>query len=103
MLFRSVTLSQTSTSTPINPGTTTITFKFGASPYALPGETVFSFISSPSNKDQLDLSQLKEMTNTPIGGRGSFPNGPDILVVNVYITSATAIANLVIRWGEAQA
>ena len=98
MLFRS-SLSQNI----LAAVTSTNSLQFSANAFAVPGETVFSFISSPSNKDQLDLSQLKEMTNTPIGGRGSFPNGPDILVVNVYITSATAIANLVIRWGEAQA
>jgi len=94
-----LTLNQNILST-VTSGNTLI---FQANNFAVPGETVFSFISSPSNKDSLDLSQLKELTNTPIGGRGAFPNGPDILVVNVYITSATATANLVIRWGEAQA
>jgi len=72
--------------------------------YALPGETVFSFISSPSNKDSLDLTPFKELTNTPIGGRGTFPNGPDVLFINVYITQGSPVnANLVLRWGEAQA
>jgi hypothetical protein len=72
--------------------------------YANPGETIFSFIASPANKDSLDLSSLKEMTNTPLGGRGAYPNGPDVLAINVYITTGTAInANLVLRWGEAQA
>ena len=72
--------------------------------YALPGETVFSFINSPANKDSLDLSNLKELTNTPIGGRGTYPNGPDVLFVNAYITQGSPInANLVLRWGEAQA
>ena len=94
-----VTLSQPIAST-VTSGNSLV---FQGNTFAVPGETIFSFISSPSNKDSLDLSQLKELTNTPIGGRGAFPNGPDILVVNVYITSATAIANLVIRWGEAQA
>jgi len=72
--------------------------------YALPGETIFSFISSPANKDSLDLSPLKELTNTPIGGRGTFPNGPDVLFINCYLTQGSPInANLVLRWGEAQA
>ena len=44
------------------------------------------------------------MTNTPIGGRGAFPNGPDVLAVNVYTTDgATVTANLLLKWGEAQA
>jgi hypothetical protein len=72
--------------------------------YAQPGETIFSFISSPANKDALDLSALKEMTNTPLGGRGAYPNGPDVLAINVYVTTGTALStNLVLRWGEAQA
>jgi hypothetical protein len=72
--------------------------------YALPGETIFSFISAPANKDSLDLSSLKELTNTPLGGRNAYPNGPDVLMVNVYLTQGTTInTNLVLRWGEAQA
>jgi len=77
---------------------------FSRNQYASPGETIFSFISSPSSKDGLDLSPLKELTNTPIGGRGTYPNGPDVLMINVYVTQGSAVnANLVLRWGEAQA
>jgi hypothetical protein len=72
--------------------------------WAIPGETIFSFISSPSSKDSLDLSPLKELTNTPLGGRGCYPNGPDTLFINVYLTSGQPLpTNLVLRWGEAQA
>jgi len=72
--------------------------------WAVPGETIFSFISSPANKDTLELSSLKELTNTPLGGRGTYPNGPDTLFINVYLTSGPSIqTNLVLRWGEAQA
>lgn len=72
--------------------------------YATPGETVFSFINSPNGTDALDLSALKELTNTPIGGRGTFPNGPDVLFFNVYLTQGTPIlCNLILRWSEAQA
>lgn len=72
--------------------------------WAIPGETIFSFISSPANKDSLDLSPLKELTASPLGGRGCYPNGPDTLFINVYLTSGPALqTNLVLRWGEAQA
>jgi hypothetical protein len=72
--------------------------------WAQPGETIFSFISSPSSKDSLELTSLKELTNTPLGGRGTYPNGPDTLFINVYLTSGPSIqSNLVLRWGEAQA
>ena len=87
-------------------GTATLTSQvnISRSTYALPGETVFSYINAPANKDSLDLSLFKELTNTPIGGRGCYPNGCDILFVNAYITQGSPInQNLVLRWGEAQA
>jgi hypothetical protein len=72
--------------------------------WAVPGETIFSTVSNPGSKDVLDLSQLKELTNTPLGGRGTYPNGPDTLFVNVYLTQGSPLlTNLVLRWGEAQA
>ena len=72
--------------------------------YAVPGETVFSFIAGQQARDALDLTPLKELTNTPIGGRGTYPNGPDVLFINVYLTlGAPILSNLVLRWGEAQA
>ena len=52
----------------------------------------------------LDLNQLKELTNTTLGGRGTFPNGPDVLAINVYKTTGNAVtSNIIIKWGEAQA
>jgi len=81
----------------------TLKFQFGAA-YALPGEQIFSFIATPGGSDKLDLQELKELTSTSIGGRGTFPNGPDVLAINVYKTAgASTVANLIIRWGEAQA
>ena len=82
----------------------TVTFTFGQPPFALPGETVFSFITNPGETSSLDLSELKELTNTTLGGRGTYPNGPDVLAINVYKTGGTAtVANIILRWGEAQA
>jgi hypothetical protein len=81
-----------------------ITFQFGDFPAALPGEQVFSFISNPGSTNTLDLGELKELTTTAIGGRGTFPNGPDVLAINVYKVSGTAVpASIILRWGEAQA
>jgi len=85
-------------------GTGTITFSFVQPPYAQPGETVFSFIAVPGERSTLDLSALKELTNTPLGGRGTYPNGPDVLAINVYKVSGIDItSNIILRWGEAQA
>jgi hypothetical protein len=87
-----------------NPVTTGSQIQLSRNTYAIPGETIFSFVSSPANKDAIDLSALKELTNTPIGGRGTFPNGPDVLMINVYLTQGAPVnSNLVLRWGEAQA
>jgi hypothetical protein len=81
----------------------TLKFQFGAA-YALPGEQVFSFVTNPGNTDNLSLEALKELTNTTLGGRGTFPNGPDVLAINVYKVSGSATpVNVVLRWGEAQA
>jgi len=99
-----VTFNQSSIGTAFTPGTTTVQFKFGIPPYAQPGETVFSFIAGPGTTSTLDLSELKELTNTTLGGRGTYPNGPDVLAINVYkVTGAAINSNIVLRWGEAQA
>ena len=80
-----------------------ITFQFGAN-YALPGEQVFSFIANPGDTAELSLEALKELTATAIGGRGTFPNGPDVLAINVYKVAGSPVpSNVILRWGEAQA
>ena len=100
--YYKITFSQTSIAN-ITAGAT-VGFLFGQPPYAQPGETVFSFIANPGSLANLDLSGLKELTNTTLGGRGTYPNGPDVLAINVYKTSGAAVnANLILRWGEAQA
>lgn len=82
----------------------TVTFQFGDPQFALPGEQVFSFLCQPGSLNALNLSELKELTTTAIGGRGAFPNGPDVLAINVYKTTGSATPGAVIlRWGEAQA
>ena len=81
----------------------TVTFQFG-SLFALPGETVFSFVANPGETNSLSLDALKELTSTTIGGRGTFPNGPDVLAINVFkVAGGATNANLILRWGEAQA
>jgi len=72
--------------------------------YAAPGETIFSFVGLPNNQTALNLGQLKEITNTAIGGRGVYPNGPDVLAINCYLTGGNQQeVSIVLRWSEAQA
>ena len=84
---------------------TNVTYSSGS--YAIPGEQVFAFAAQPAGDATLDLSQLKELTNSPFGGVGVFPNGPDILAINVRVSnntgSATVRGAILIRWTEAQA
>ena len=81
----------------------TLTFTFGSA-FATPGETVFSFISNPGESSDLSLATLKELTSTTLGGRGAFPNGADVLAINVLKVSGSSVnVNLILRWGEAQA
>jgi hypothetical protein len=96
-----ITFTQASNTT-IN-AADTLTFTFGSN-FAAPGETVFSFISNPGESNVLSLDSLKELTSTTLGGRGAFPNGADVLAINVLKVSGTALnVNLTLRWGEAQA
>jgi len=72
--------------------------------FAAPGETIFSFVGLPNNQTSLNLGQLKEITNTAIGGRGVYPNGPDVLAINCYLTGGNQQeVSIVLRWSEAQA
>jgi len=82
-----------------------ISFKFGQPPYAQPGETIFSFVAQPGERATLGLDKIKALTNTTLGGRGTFPNGPDVLAINVFRTagSGDVSATVTLRWSEAQA
>ena len=86
-------------------GGTAISFQFGQPPYAQPGQSIFSFVAQPGERSTLSLSSIQELTNTTLGGRGTFPNGPDVLAINVYRTAGTGgvPATVTLRWSEAQA
>lgn len=89
---------------------TTPTFASGTGSSAIAGEKIFEFVASPGQLNQLDLSGIKELTQSAVGGRGSFPNGSDTLYINMalYPTDTTGqriIGNVsaTLRWNEAQA
>lgn len=75
--------------------------------YAIPGEQVFAFsgqaTTSGAVSDRLDIGKLKELTGAPLGGDFKYPDGSDILAINIRTTQGTANAALVLRWSEAQA
>jgi hypothetical protein len=102
IIVRRVTFTQNSNAT-LN-AAATVTFEFGDPQYALPGEQVFAFVTNPGSTTSIDLKSLKELTTTAIGGRGTFPNGPDVLAINIIkVTGTAAPCSVVLRWGEAQA
>ncbi len=99
---RRVTFTQNANATLNAAGT--VTFEFGDPQFALPGEQVFAFVSNPGSTTSINLDKLKELTTTAIGGRGTFPNGPDVLAINIFKVSGTAVpTSIILRWGEAQA
>ena len=68
------------------------------------GERIFSMFCIGNNQTTIDLSGLKELSNTIIGGNRMYPDGPDTLMIaagalNQNIT--TSSYNL--YWTEAQA
>jgi hypothetical protein len=72
----------------------------------VPGETIFSTIVQANNQNNLDLSGLKEMCNSVIGGKQSYPDGPDILCIqvkNLATVGVTPSVQVNLFWTEAQA
>jgi hypothetical protein len=84
---------------------TSVTWSSGS--FAVPGEQVFAatFPSADVGSDyaELDLSALKELTGAPLGGDYKYPDGPDVLAINIRSTNGTAFASTLLRWFEAQA
>lgn len=71
---------------------------------ATPGEQNFSTLGQPAGFSEIDLSNLKELTNSAIGGYSNYPDGPDVLAVVVKnLTASAASVNINLFWSEAQA
>jgi len=70
------------------------------------GERIFSTICNAGSQNSIDLSTLKEVCNAVIGGNGIFPDGPDTLLVYMFVpTGFPAISEYSTNlfWSEAQA
>ena len=76
---------------------------------AIAGEKLYEFVTPLSGgKGTQDLSMIKELTQSAVGGRGTFPNGSDTVYVNMVLLPSTAGLTLgnvsvTLRWAEAQA
>jgi hypothetical protein len=69
------------------------------------GERIFSTIAPGGAQNTIDLSALKELSNTIIGGNGIFPDGPDTLMIQISQANATTMTGCILNifWTEAQA
>jgi len=68
------------------------------------GERIFSMFCLGGTQTTIDLSSLKELSNTVIGGNRFYPDGPDTLMIVVQALNqniTTSSYNL--YWSEAQA
>lgn len=67
------------------------------------GELLFKFITSDGSAI-FDVSDVKELQNSILGGNGLFPNGPDIIAFTVTNKSGSfTTVDFVVTWKEAQA
>jgi hypothetical protein len=87
---------------------TSITWASGT--FGLPGEQIFAFptTSAPAAASgavagEIQLNELKELTGSPLGGDGQYPDGSDVLAINIRLTAGTATGHVLLRWSEAQA
>lgn len=68
------------------------------------GERIFSMIAAGGATSSINLSSLKELNNTIIGGTRMFPDGPDTLMILAQAYNqpiSSCVVNL--YWSEAQA
>jgi len=71
---------------------------------ATPGEQVFATLAQINGFAEIDLGQLKELTNSAIGGYSNYPDGPDVLAVVVKnLSGSNCTTNINLFWSEAQA
>jgi hypothetical protein len=76
----------------------------GANYIAGSGERIFSTIAPSGAQNTIDLSALKELSNTVIGGNGIFPDGPDTLMIQLTsVAGSISSCNTNLFWTEAQA
>ena len=73
---------------------------------AAPGEQILStIVSAAGGLTTVDLQNLKELGNAVNGGNQQFPDGPDVLAINVQNLNASSAATVQLNlfWSETQA
>ena len=69
------------------------------------GERLFAVPVDTVNGGMLDLSKVKQIGNSAIPGRGTYPNGPEVLAIQVtcLVTGTAPTADIQLSYTETQA
>lgn len=80
----------------------TITYSTGT--YATGGERLFAIPVNATNSGLLDLRRVKQIVTSAIPGGGVYPDGPEVLAINITsITATAASGEIQISFTESQA
>jgi hypothetical protein len=69
------------------------------------GERLFAIPISTTNSGTLDLSSVKQIGTSAIPGTGTYPNGPEVLAVQLtaLVTAAAPVGEIQLSFNESQA
>ena len=86
---------------------TTYSFAGGGTSWAQGGERLFAIPVNYTNSGQLDLSMVKQIGNSGIPGFNIYPDGPELLAINITALvpspGVNATGEIQIQWNESQA
>jgi hypothetical protein len=86
---------------------TTYTVAGGGVSYARGGERLFAIPVNYTNSGQLDLSMVKQLGNSGIPGFNIYPDGPELLAINITAIvpspGVNATGEVQVQWSESQA
>ena len=86
----------------------TYSFASGGACWATGGERLFAIPVNYTNSGQLDLSMVKQIGNSGIPGFNIYPDGPELLCINITALVPTqagvnATGEIQVQWNESQA
>jgi len=69
------------------------------------GERLFAIPISTTNSGQLDLSSVKQIGTSAIPGTGVYPNGPELLAIQItaLVSSSNPVGEIQLQYQESQA
>jgi hypothetical protein len=82
-------------------------FANGGASYATGGERLFAIPVNSTNSGDLDLSRVKQIGNSGIPGYNIFPDGPELLCINITAIvpnpTVAVTGEVQVSWNESQA